>query len=128
MENVFRTVPDTNVILASEKTTHPTSPNKEYLNLWYQGYFDLLYSRDTLREYVKKLRDEGIERERIVGLIASFQKLSKLVPIRFYHLPRYPQDSDDVSFVLCADNGKATHLLTYDSHFDPLKGLYPFKI
>ena len=121
-------MPDTNVILASEKTTSPTSPNKEYIALWQKGYFDLLFSRDTLREYIKKLRAAGIERARIVQFVISIRELGKSVPIQLCHLPQYPLDTDDIAFVLCADNGKATHLLSYDSDLDPLKGTYSFKI
>ncbi len=45
-----------------------------------------------------------------------------------FHLRRYPTDADDIAFVLCALNGKATHLVTYDSDLHALPRDYPFTI
>ena len=128
MSRLFKTVPDTNVILASEKTTSSTSPNKEYINHWLEGRIDLLYSDDTLLEYVEKLNEKGIKYTRIVKLLTSIQKIGKPVYILFYHLPFYPADEKDIAFVLCADNGAATHLLSYDMDLKTLNGSYSFKI
>ena len=128
MSLLFKTVPDTNVVLAAEKSKSSTSPNKEYIAHWLEGRVDLLYSEDTLLEYVEKLNSESIDEDRIVELLTTILKLGKPVDIEFYHLPLYPKDPEDIAFILCADNGKATHLLSYDSHFDPLKGSYSFKI
>ena len=41
----------------------------------------------------------------------------------FFHLRHYPEDAEDVFLLLCALNGEATHLVSYDPH---LLGLRPF--
>ena len=40
----------------------------------------------------------------------------------------YPKDEDDIAFVLCAENGKATHLITYDPDLLNIKDYFKFKI
>ena len=69
MSLLFKTVPDTNVVLAAEKSKSSTSPNKEYIAHWLEGRVDLLYSEDTLLEYVEKLNSESIDEDRIVELL-----------------------------------------------------------
>ena len=57
----FQTVPDTNIILASS-SKNPKSPNREYFERWlYRQEFDLLYSDDTLHEYIEKLEPKPLE-------------------------------------------------------------------
>ncbi|OQY54043.1 MAG: hypothetical protein B6245_21915 [Desulfobacteraceae bacterium 4572_88] len=48
--------------------------------------------------------------------------------IESFHFPRYPDDPDDIPFLLCAGNGEATHIITYDKHFEDLNNYYDFKI
>jgi len=50
------------------------------------------------------------------------------VDVSFFHLRIYPIDPDDIAFVLCAANGEATHLLTYDHHLSDLAWAYDFTI
>ena len=40
--------------------------------------------------------------------------LGDAVEIRFFHLRCYPRDADDIAFLLCAWNGVASHLVSYD--------------
>ena len=40
----------------------------------------------------------------------------------------YPKDEDDIVFVLCAENGNATHLITYDTDLLNIKEYFKFKI
>jgi predicted nucleic acid-binding protein len=49
MKTLFRTVPDTNIIISSEYG-NIGSPNREYFQRWKKKEFDLLYSDDTLKE------------------------------------------------------------------------------
>ena len=56
----LRSVPDTNVLLASELSAGPTSPNREFFDRWKSDEFFVLYSWDTLREYIAKLRGKNI--------------------------------------------------------------------
>jgi len=44
--------------------------------------------------------------------------------IRFFHLRHYPADPDDVLYLLCAINGEATHLVSYDPHLLELSSFY----
>ncbi len=127
MKTKFRTVPDTNVIIASQNAS-ATSPNREYFARWANDEFVLLYSEDTLHEYIRKLTERGVPQEIIQKLLVSLMALGEKVFIQFFHLPKYPVDPDDIAFLLCAENGKASHLISYDKHLKMLDGDYDFKI
>ena len=45
-----------------------------------------------------------------------------------FHLRRYPADVDDIGILLCAINGHATHLVSYDGGFEPFVGEFAFSI
>lgn len=127
-ETSFRTVPDTNVLLASKIRARSGSPNSEYIARWQKGQFAVLYSWDTLRELIEKLHDKGIPDRLIKGLVRNFVENGIRVRIEHFHLPVFPVDTDDIAFILCADNGAATHLITYDHHLRDVESYYPFKI
>ena len=127
MKTSLRTVPDTNVIIAAENGS-PTSPNKEFFTRWQNEEFALLFSTDTLREYIKKLTERHVPRERIKQLIVPIKIMGEHISIQFFHFAHYPSDPDDIAFVLCAENGYATHLISYDNHLLVLQGFYSFKI
>jgi len=124
----LRTVPDTNILLASEISGHPSSPNKEFFTRWKADEFRVLFSRDTLYEYIKKLREKQVSEVSIKRFLVALLHLGTEVEIEFYHLPVYPQDADDIAFLLCADNGEATHIVTYDRHLLRIADRYPFRI
>jgi len=124
----FRVVPDTNVFLASEKSVHASSPNKEFIERWKRDEFDVLYSDDTLLEYIAKLREKGINEASVKMLLNSLFELGREVRIDVYHLPFYPIDADDIAFLLCAENGRATHIVTYDRHLKAVEQFYEFTI
>ena len=42
--------------------------------------------------------------------------MAECVEIRFFHFRHYPVDADDTIFLLCAINGAASHLVSYDRH------------
>lgn len=105
----FRVVLDTNVVLASQRTASPTSPNREVLDRWKRGEYTLLYADDALLEYGEKLFEHGFSDEEVRAFLEGVQALGEPVNIEYFHLPRYPSDSDDIAFVLCALNGAATH-------------------
>jgi predicted nucleic acid-binding protein len=54
--------------------------------------------------------------------INAIWKLGEHTSIQYFHLANYPSDPDDIAFVLCAENGYATHLLSYDKHLLDLQG------
>ncbi|OQX11634.1 MAG: hypothetical protein BWK80_44535 [Desulfobacteraceae bacterium IS3] len=128
MKTSFRSVPDTNIVIASEKSRSGSSPNEEFFARWKNGEFQILYSDDTLLEYIEKMKEKDIPEEIIRKIIKSILKLGQHIRIIFYHLPVYPGDPDDIAFLLCADNGKATHIVSYDKHFREIASLYSFRI
>lgn len=87
-----RAVLDTNVLLAANRSTHPTSPNVEILARWKRGEFVFLYSLDTLSEYAEKLLEHGIPTEEIERFLRSLAALGDVVPIVFFHFRHYPVD------------------------------------
>jgi len=124
----FRVVPDTNVIVASELAQKKQSPTREFVERWLDKEFLILYSKDTLLEYIRKLRDKNIPREKIVRLISDLSVLGILIEIKVFHLEQYPSDQEDVQFLLCVFNGEGTHIVTYDRHLLDLQDNYEFKI
>ncbi len=105
-----------------------SSPNSEYLDRWKTGELVLLYSRDTFQEYIEKLVAKGLPEAVIRSFLRALQELGEEIFIEHYHLPVYPVDVDDIAFLLCAVNGDATHLITYDKHLLDIQEPYPFKI
>ena len=124
----FRLVPDTNVVIASRKASATRGPNRELMELFLQGEFTLLYSSDTLREYARKLLEFGIGGQDIAGLLSDMAALGEKIEIQRFHLRHYPEDVDDICFLLCAVNGAATHLVTYDKHLLVLDAEYEFTV
>ena len=124
----FRAVLDTNVVVAAHRSTAPGSPNREVLSRWKSGEFVLLHSDDVLLEYIGKLVEHGVDRATIRQLIRSVLHAGERVAIRFFHLRRYPADVDDIVILLCAINGSATHLVTYDAGFEPFSGEFGFAV
>lgn len=117
---MFKTVPDTNIIIAAQ-SKNPKSPNREYYERWRKQEFSLLYSEDTLLEYSLKLKAFGMPPSERKEFIREIAKLGIKIHIDFFHLRIYPEDPDDIAFILCAENGKATHLISYDNHILNLK-------
>jgi len=124
----LRAVPDTNVLLASEMSTSSSSANRAFFERWESGDFTVLFSQDTLYEYVKKLWQKMLPEASIRKFLAALLNVGVEVEIEYYHLPAYPVDADDIAFLLCADNGRATHLVTYDKHLLEVEAHYPFRI
>jgi predicted nucleic acid-binding protein len=118
---------DTNVIIAAQNGD-ATSPNREYFTRWKNEEFALLFSDDTIHEYIEKLTERNIPEEHIIELAVTIQKLGEHASIQYFHLAYYPSDPEDIAFVLCAENGYATHLISYDRHLLALQGFYSFKI
>ena len=124
----FRAVLDTNVVLAAHRTENPRSPNREVLDRWGRREFALLYSDDVLVEYAEKLAEHGINDGEVRAFLARVRVFGEWVGIEFYHLRRYPADADDIAFLLCALNGRATHLVSYDGGFEPFVGEFALAI
>ena len=122
---MVKAVADTNVLVAAFLSPNPASPNKEVLAAWKAGSWIWLHSEDTLAEYVEKLQHFGIDDDLILLFVKDLLLSGKEVNISFFHLPSYPEDVDDIAFLLCALNGNADFLLTYDEHLLCLTPDYP---
>ena len=119
-----RAVLDSNVLVAAHRSARSDSPNRELIDRWQGDEFTLLYSRDTLLEYAEKLLALSADRADAVAFIALISALGEGVEIRFFHLPRYPADADDIAFLLCAWNGLTSHLVSYDRDLLELSASY----
>ncbi len=61
-------------------------------------------------------------------MIRAILEIGEKVEIVYFHLPVYPPDQDDIAFLVCAENGNATHIVSYDRHLKELGDRYAFKI
>ncbi|MEI8122592.1 MAG: putative toxin-antitoxin system toxin component, PIN family [bacterium] len=121
---MIRAVLDTSVVVAAGRSKCPESPNREILKRWIDREYVLLISDDIAAEYAEKLKDRGVEREKIVSFMTNVFLLAEAVDIRFFHFRHYPVDEEDISFLLCAINGAASHLVSYDPHLLDLDLFY----
>jgi uncharacterized protein len=112
------------VLVAAQRSVRADSPNRELIDRWQADEFTFLYSRDTLYEYAGKLLALSVDRADAVAFIELVSALGEAVEIRFFHLPRYPADADDIAFLLCAWNGVASHLVSYDRDLLELSATY----
>ena len=117
----LRAVLDINVFVAAYKTQNPTSPTAELLRRWRNGEFELLYSEDIRRQIAEKLLEKNVDflltEELLVDLMV-FGTEVQVVPADVKRV--ISSDLDDDVIVACAVVGGATHLVTYDPHFDEL--------
>ena len=120
-------VSDTNVVISAHHG-NANSPAREIFRRWESGEFTLLYSEDILAEYVEKLFYFGVPEDLIERFVITLEQNAVYVSIDTYHHRKYPVDPDDIAFVLCADNGYATDLISYDQHLLDLQGVYAFDI
>lgn len=128
MPGHLRAVLDTNVILAAHRTVAPASPNAEILARWRRREFLFLYSTDTLAEYAEQLLKHGIAADEIEEFIRLIARHGEEILIAFFHFRHYPVDPDDVMLLLCAINGGASHLVSYDDHLLALRPFYAAEI
>ena len=122
---MIRAVLDTTVAVAAGKSSSTSSPNREIIARWIRGEFILLISRDIAAEYALKLRERGVDESTIVSFLRQIALLAETVDIKAFHFRHYPIDEDDIAFLLCATNGRATHLVSYDPHLLDLDIYYP---
>ena len=116
---------DTNVFVAAYLSRNPNSPTKEILTRWLNDEFDLLYSVDLQAEIAEKFAAKGVAQEATELLLAALAirgvrveaPASAVVAI-------ISADPDDDLVLACAVVGGATHLVTYDPHFDVLGRTY----
>jgi len=120
-----RAVFDTNVFLAAHITRNPKSPTAELLQRWRNKKFDLLYCDALLNEIEEKLMEKSISQSIINRLITELQLFAIRIEIALTDVvPIIVDGPDDDIIIACALAGNATHIVTYDSHFNILGGIY----
>lgn len=60
----------------------------------------------------------------IIQFLAAIRRLGENVFVAAFHTRPYPADEDDIAFLLCAINGAASHLVTYDDDLLSLRSAY----
>ena len=120
----WRVVLDTNIFVAAHTSRNPRSPNKELIQRWLEGQYNLLYSKVLLYEIVDKLKEKRISQALIIELVENFIHLAQRVEVPPETVRKVLADSDDDHLLACAVCGNADYLITYDKHFDVLGGSY----
>lgn len=77
-----------------------------------------------LSEFAEKMIEHEVPDADIIRLLASIRRLGEKVFIAAFHTRPYPADEDDIAFLLCAINGAASHLVTYDEDLLRLRHAY----
>ena len=121
----LRAVLDTNVPIAAYLSKNPRSPTKELIDRWRNEEFVQLYSDGTLAELKQKFAEKGIDSLLVERYIADLLRIGVHVEVSLEDIrPVIPDDPDDDLIVACAVVGEATHIVTYDPHFEVLGGEY----
>lgn len=123
--NALRAVLDTNVPIAAHLSRNPHSPTIELLARWRGGQFTQLYSDDMLVELVEKFQAREIAADASDRYLADLIMLGEFVIVAPEQVPDViVADTDDNAILACAFVGRASHIVTYDPHFDVLGGAY----
>ncbi|MBE2235518.1 MAG: putative toxin-antitoxin system toxin component, PIN family [Anaerolinea sp.] len=123
--NALRAVLDTHVVIAAHLSRNPRSPTIELLARWRAGEFVQLHSDDMLVELVEKFQARRIAPEASDFYLADLISIGEHVIVLPEQMPEaIAADSDDNAILACAFVGRATHLVTYDPHFDVLGAAY----
>ena len=119
-----KAVLNTNVQIAAELSKNPNSPTVELLRRWRTGQFVRLYSVTLALELREKL-EKGLSAARVEAALSELQDLGEFVEVSGTDVVAViTADPDDDHVLACVVVGKATHIVTYDPHFDPLGGEY----
>lgn len=119
----LRAVLDTNVPIAAYLSKNPDSPTKELIDRWRNEEFVQLYSDSTLAELKQKLVEKEITPLLAGRYVADLLRIGVHVEVSPEDIrPLIPADPDDDLIVACAVVGGATHIVTYDPHFEVLGG------
>ncbi|MBX7233915.1 MAG: putative toxin-antitoxin system toxin component, PIN family [Caldilineales bacterium] len=121
----LRAVLDTNVPIAAHLSHNPHSPTIELLVRWRGGQFIQLYSDDMLVELAEKFQTRNIAPDAANRYLADLITLGEFVIVSPEQVPdMITADPDDNAILACAFIGRASHIVTYDPHFDALGGAY----
>lgn len=125
MTDRLRAVLDINVVLSAFLSRNPSSPTREILQRWQDGEFVLLVSDALIDELVEKLLENGIPQDRVTEFLTLLAGVAEWIPVPEEAVrAEISGDPDDDPILACAVVGKADYLVTYDAHFEPLRGLH----
>jgi putative PIN family toxin of toxin-antitoxin system len=120
-----RAVFDTNVFIAAYVARNAKSPTAELIRRWRNGEFDLLYCDEIMDEIREKFAEKEVSTEDTDNLIQSLHTIGIKVDVTPSDIASIILfDPDDDIIIACAVRGGATHVVTYDLHFDFLGGQY----
>jgi predicted nucleic acid-binding protein len=111
--------------VAAHKSRNPNSPTVELFKRWANNEFDLIYCDLLIEEIKEKFLEKGITAEttaRLIGDLKTRGVEADVTPDDIESI--IIADPDDDFIIACAVLGNATHIVTYDSHFDCLGGQY----
>lgn len=115
----------TQTSLAAYLSKNPNSPTVELLQRWLQEEFELLYSDDLLAEIDEKFSARGISDAHKESLLVELRGRATYIQVKPADVqPVITVDPDDDFILACAIVGQADYLVSYDTHFDVLKGKY----
>jgi len=97
-----------------------TGAPSRILDLWVQGFFDLIVSQEILDEYFEVLVRKGIEPDLIAVLNRRVNRYARIV-VPKTTLDVVEQNSSDNRFLECAVEGNANYLVSGDRHLLALK-------
>jgi putative PIN family toxin of toxin-antitoxin system len=115
---------DTNVLVSATLSKSVTSPTRELFERWQRDEFALLTCDALLDELSEKLIEHSIPPVDVALLIATLTVLAEWVAVPEDAITRILPDPDDDVVLACAVLGRADYLITYDPHFDVLRGAY----
>lgn len=119
-----RAVFDTNVFVSASLSKNANSPTRELLQRWKNNEFTLIICDQIAKELLEKLHQRGVSQNTINEQIDALSSAAEWVVVPEEKIEDLLSDPDDNVVVACAVEGKANYLVTYDPHFDSLKGNY----
>ncbi|MEK7442020.1 MAG: putative toxin-antitoxin system toxin component, PIN family, partial [Chloroflexota bacterium] len=112
------------VFISAALSTNPNSPTRELLVRLQKEQYILLMCDALADEITEKLEDRDVTTERIIEVLTVIEKLPEWVVAPSEKIESLLPDPDDNVIVACAVEGKANYIITYDPHFDSLRGEY----
>lgn len=119
-----RAVFDTNVFVSSSLSKNANSPTRELLERWKSNEFTLLICDQIVKELLEILNKRDISLENITEQVTALACSAEWVVVPEEKIENLLSDPDDNVVIACAVEGGANYLVTYDPHFDSLKGNY----
>jgi putative PIN family toxin of toxin-antitoxin system len=119
-----RAVFDTNVFVSSSLSKNVNSPTRELLQRWKNNEFTLLICDQIVKELLEILNKRGVALEDITEQVTLLARSAEWVEVPEERIENLLSDPDDNVVIACAVDGGANYLVTYDPHFDLLKGDY----